>query len=60
MSQDRRFKFPNIQLLVVISLVFWLLIIQFSLGIEFATYDYLIGIICVIGILVAIITSKGE
>jgi len=60
MSENERFVFPGTQLLFILSLVFWLLMIQFSLGVEFASYDYLIGVFCIIGVLIAVITCKGE
>jgi len=60
MSQSGRFGFPNIQILIIVSVVFWILMIQFILGIEFKTYDFLIGLTCLLGILIAIISSKGE
>ena len=60
MSENERFVFPSTQLLFILSLVFWLLMIQFSLGVEFASYDYLIGVFCIIGVLIAVITCKGE
>ena len=47
-------------MLIIISVVFWILMIQFILGIGFKTYDYLIGITCLLGILIAIVSSKGE
>jgi len=60
MSQSGRFGFPNIQTLITISVVFWILMIQFILRIEFKTYDFLIGLTCLLGILIAVISSKGE
>lgn len=60
MSQSERFGFPNIQILIVVSVVFWILMIQFIMGIGFKTYDFLIGLTCLLGILIAVISSKGE
>ena len=53
-------KFPNIALLIVVGVVFWLFLLQLALGIGFSSYNLLIFVICTIGIVVALVTTRGK
>jgi len=53
-------KFPNIALLIVVGLVFWMFLLQLAVGIGLSSYNILIFIMCAIGIVVALITTGGK
>lgn len=53
-------KFPNIALLIVVGVVFWMFLLQLALGIDLSSYNLLIFIICAIGIVVALVTTRGK
>jgi len=53
-------KFPNIALLIVVGLVFWMFLLQLALGVDFSSYNFLIFVICAVGIVVALVTTKGR
>jgi len=53
-------KFPNIVLLIVIGVVFWMLLLQLALGVAFSSYNLLIFVLCAIGIVVALVTTGSR
>ena len=53
-------KFPNIVLLIVIGVVFWLFLLQLALEVAFSSYNILIFVLCALGIVVALVTTGSR
>jgi len=60
LTQVQNLKFPNIVLLIVIGVVFWLFLLQLALGVAFSSYNLLIFVLCAIGIAVALVTTGSR
>jgi len=60
MSQIKKMDFSNKELFLLIGLFFFLVIVQLILGGEINASDFIIGILCIVGILVVIVISKGK